>query len=226
MIHFKNVTKKYGDNIAALKNVNLHVRPKEFISIIGQSGAGKTTFSKMLIAQERPTSGSVVVGGWDITNVKNYEIPYLRRQIGVIYQDFNLLEGRTVEENIAYALEVAGVAKKKIRKITEPLLSIVGLKGKGGRYPHEISGGEAQRVAIARALAHRPKILVADEPTGNLDTINANEILELLKKINEFGTTVILMTHDKAIVNSLRKRVITMANGEVVRDQEGGKYTL
>lgn len=226
MIHFKNVTKQYGKNNFALRNVNLHIKPKEFISIIGQSGAGKTTLSKLLIAQEFPTEGTIVIGGWDITNVKNYEIPYLRRQIGVIYQDFSLLEGKTVQENISYALEVSGVSQKKIRKVTEPLLSIVGLEGKGKRYPNEISGGESQRVAIARALAHRPKILIADEPTGNLDTINAQEILDLLKKINEFGTTVILMTHDKDIVNQLRRRVIVMEEGQIVRDRESSKYSL
>lgn len=226
MIHFKNVTKEYGKNNVALRNINLHIKPKEFVSIIGQSGAGKTTLSKLLIAQELPTRGSIVVGGWDITSIKNYEIPYLRRQIGVIYQAFSLLEGKTVQENVAYALEVSGVPQKKIKKVIKPLLSIVGLEGKGKRYPHEISGGESQRVAIARALAHRPKILIADEPTGNLDTINAQEILDLLKKINEFGTTVILMTHDKDIVNLLRRRVIVMEEGEIVRDTEASKYSL
>jgi cell division transport system ATP-binding protein len=226
MIHFKNISKKYGPDAIALRNINLHIRPKEFVSIIGQSGAGKTTLSKLLIGQEKPSTGNLVVGGWDITGIKNYEIPYLRRQIGVVYQDFNLLSSKTVEENVAYSLEVAGVPKKRIRKITDPLLSIVGLEGKGLRYPHQISGGESQRVAIARALAHRPKILVADEPTGNLDTINAQEILDLLKKINEFGTTVILMTHDKDIVNALKRRVVVMEHGEIVRDQESGKYSL
>ena len=225
MIHFKNVSKDYK-GVPALRDINLHIKPKEFVSVIGQSGAGKTTFSKLLIAQEYPSKGSIIVGGWDITGIKNYEIPYLRRQIGVVYQDFSLLEGKTVNENVAYSLEVAGVPKKKIQKVTEPLLSIVGLEGKGERYPRQISGGESQRVAIARALAHRPKILIADEPTGNLDTINAQEILDLLKKINEFGTTVILMTHDKDIVNSLRRRVVVMENGQIVRDQEGGKYSL
>lgn len=226
MIHFKNVSKAYNGSSTALEGINLHIRPKEFVSIIGQSGAGKTTLSKLMIAQERPTQGHIIIGGWDITSIKNYEIPYLRRQIGVVYQDFNLLESKTVDENISYALEVAGVPKSRIKKITEPLLSIVGLSGKGDRYPNQISGGESQRVAIARALAHRPKILVADEPTGNLDTINAQEILDLLKKINEFGTTVVLMTHDKDIVNSLKRRVIVMEHGEIVRDQESGKYSL
>ncbi len=226
MIHFKSVSKLYGKNIAAVKDISIHNKPKEFVSIIGRCGAGKTTLAKLLIGQEKATSGQLIVGGWDITNIKNYEIPFLRRQIGVVFQDFNLLENKTVEENVAFALEVAGVKSQNIKQIVDPILKIVGLAGKGGRYPHEISGGEVQRVAIARALAHRPKILIADEPTGNLDTINAQEIIDLLKKINEFGTTVILMTHDKDTVNNLRKRVIVMQKGEVISDKEEGKYTL
>lgn len=226
MIQFKNVSKIYGDNHPALHNVNLHIRPKEFVSIIGRSGAGKSTFAKMLIAQERPSEGEIIVGGWDITKIRNDEIPFLRRQIGVVFQDFNLLFNKTVEENVSFALEVAGMQKQKIRQVVQPILKIVGLQGKEGRYPNEVSGGEMQRVAIARALAHRPKIFIADEPTGNLDTINAQEIVDLLKKINEFGTTVVLMTHDRDMVNSLRRRVIVMDHGEVVNDLESGKYTL
>jgi len=226
MIHFKNVSKVYGDEMAALKGVNLHIRPKEFVSIIGRSGAGKSTLAKLLIAQERASEGQIIVGGWDITRIKNDEIPYLRRQIGVVFQDFNLLANKTVEENVSFALDVSGMPKKKIEQVVQPILKIVGLQGKERRYPDEISGGEMQRVAIARALAHRPKIFIADEPTGNLDTINAQEIVDLLRKINEFGTTVILMTHDRDIVNNLRRRVIVMDQGQVVKDLESGKYTL
>ena len=226
MIQFKNVSKVYSEEAAALRNVNLHIHPKEFVSIIGRSGAGKSTLAKMLIAQERPTEGEIMVGGWDITKIRNDEIPYLRRQIGVVFQDFNLLSNKTVDENVRFALEVAGMKKENIRQVVTPILKIVGLEGKEERYPSEISGGEMQRVAIARALAHRPKIFIADEPTGNLDTINAQEIMDLLKKINEFGTTVVLMTHDRDIVNSLRRRVIVMDHGQVVNDLETGKYTL
>ena len=226
MIHFKGVSKLYQGNIVAVRDINLHIRPKELVSIIGRSGAGKTTLAKLLIAQEKPTEGQIIVGGWDITNIKNFEIPVLRRQIGIVFQDFNLLEGKTVQENVSFALEVSGVKRKIIRQIVEPILKIVGLKGFEHRYPHQISGGEVQRVAIARALAHRPKILIADEPTGNLDAINSQEILDLLQKINEFGTTVILMTHDKDIVNSLNRRVIVMDHGELISDKEEGKYTL
>lgn len=226
MIHFKNVSKFYGDHSPALQGVNLHIRPKEFVSIIGRSGAGKSTLAKILIAQEQVSEGQVVIGGWDVTRIKNDEIPYLRRQIGVIFQDFNLLANKTVEENVSFALEVAGMPKQNIKQVVFPILKIVGLEGKEGRYPNQISGGEMQRVAIARALAHRPKILIADEPSGNLDTINAQEIVDLLKKINEFGTTVLLMTHDRDIVNALRRRVVVMDQGTVVNDFESGKYTL
>lgn len=226
MIHFKNVSKLYSERAPALQGVNLHIQAKEFVSIIGRSGAGKSTLAKILIAQEQPSEGQVIIGGWDITRIKNDEIPYLRRQIGVVFQDFNLLENKTVEENVSFALEVAGMPKHNIRQVVYPILKIVGLEGKEGRYPNQISGGEMQRVAIARALAHRPKILIADEPTGNLDTINAQEILDLLRKINEFGTTVLLMTHDRDIVNSLRRRVIVMDHGQVANDFESGKYTL
>ena len=226
MIIFKNVTKIYPPDVVAVKNVNLHIKPKEFVSIVGRSGTGKTTLVRILIAEEPATKGRIIVGGWDITNIKPNEVPILRRQIGVVFQDFKLLAKKTVFENIAFALEVCGTERKKIGEIIPQVLKIVGLTGKEARYPIQLSGGEQQRVAIARALVHRPKILVADEPTGNLDSINTQEIVDLLLKINEFGTTVVLVTHNREVVNSINKRVVTLDNGMVISDQKVGKYLL
>ncbi len=226
MIKLCNISKRYHTEIAALNEVNLHIKPGELISIVGQSGSGKTTLIKLLTGEERATQGKVIIGGWDITRIKQSEVPYLRRQIGVIYQDFKLLPKKTLKENVAFALQVCGHSTKKIRTIVPHVMRIVGLEDKMGRYPHEVSGGEQQRTAIARSLVHRPKILLADEPTGNLDSINAEEIIELLLKINKFGTTVVLVTHNKDIVNRLKRRVITIEHGRVVSDQEKGKYLL
>ncbi len=226
MIHLKNVYKTYGRYAKVLKGINLDINPGEFVSIVGQSGAGKTSLVKILIGEERVTEGSVEIGGWDITRLSRHEVPYLRRQIGVIFQDFKLLPKKTLAENIAFALEVSGGTNAKIKKIVPSVLKIVGLEDKADRYPTEISGGEAQRVAIARALVHQPKILLADEPTGNLDTINADEIIDLLLRINRFGTTVILVTHNREIVNRLSRRVVAMEHGEIISDQEHGKYVL
>ncbi|OGY47062.1 MAG: cell division ATP-binding protein FtsE [Candidatus Buchananbacteria bacterium RIFCSPHIGHO2_02_FULL_45_11b] len=226
MIIFKNLSKIYPPDVAALKNINLHIRPKEFVSIVGRSGTGKTTLVRILIAEESPTKGEIIVGGWDITNIRQSEIPVLRRQIGVVFQDFKLLSKKTVFENIAFALEVCGTDREKIKEIIPQVLKIVGLENKQDRYPRQLSGGEQQRVAIARALVHRPKILVADEPTGNLDAFNTREIVDLLLKINEFGTTVLLVSHNSEVVNSINKRVITLDNGQVSSDQKVGKYLL
>jgi cell division transport system ATP-binding protein len=226
MIRFKNVTKTYPPDIVGLKNVNLHIKPGEFVSIVGQSGTGKTTLAKLLIADERPTRGQIIIGGWDISAIKQSEIPLLRRQIGVVFQDFKLLPKKTVYENVAFALEVCGASGRKIKSIVPQALKIVGLVDKADRYPRQISGGEQQRVVIARALVHRPKIIVADEPTGNLDSLNTREIIDLLKKINEFGTTVVLVTHNREVVNELHRRVITIDRGMIVSDQEEGKYVL
>ncbi len=227
MIHFRNISKKYkGTDRAAVHNVTLHIAPKEFVSIVGQSGTGKTTLVKLLIADQRPDEGQIVVGGWDITDIRQSEVPFLRRQIGVVFQDFKLLPQKTAYENVAFALEVCGTSSKRISTIVPQMLKIVGLDGKAERYPRELSGGEAQRVAIARALVHRPKILVADEPTGNLDTVTSREIIDLLLRINEFGTTVLLVTHDPDAVNYVKKRVIQMDGGEIVSDQKHGKYVL
>ncbi len=226
MIRLSNVSKLYAPNVKALGAISLHIKAGEFVSIVGESGSGKTTLAKLLFAEERPTQGEVKIGDWDISRIRLSEIPVLRRQIGVVFQDFKLLPRKTVYENVAFALEVSGVAASRIRDLVPQVLSIVGLGDKADRYPRQLSGGEQQRVSIARALVHRPKILVADEPTGNLDTIHAHEIIELLQRINEYGTTIVLVTHDRDVVNSLRKRVVTLANGQIVSDIERGKYVL
>ena len=225
MIRLNNVSKNY-DKIKVLRQINLHIKPGEFVSIVGQSGAGKTTLVRILIGEERVKEGQVLIGDWDITKLSKREVPYLRRQIGVIFQDFKLLPKKTLEENVSFALEVSGGTPGKIKKIVPSVLKIVGLEDKKNRYPDEVSGGEKQRAAIARSLVHQPKILLADEPTGNLDAINADEIINWLLRINKFGTTVILVTHNKEIVNRLNKRVITMEHGQIINDQERGKYLL
>jgi cell division transport system ATP-binding protein len=226
MIKLQGVTKLYNANSVALRDVSINIGAGEFVSVIGQSGSGKTTLARLLIAEERPTKGDIHIGDWDLINITPNEIPYLRRQIGMIFQDYKLLSKKTIYENVAFALEVAGENNHRIRQVVPQLLEIVGLSKKYDRYPFQLSGGEQQRVAIARSLAHRPKIIVADEPTGNLDTINTEEIIQILKKINEFGTTVMLLTHNREVVNSLRRRVITLHGGEIVMDQSEGKYVL
>lgn len=226
MIKFEAVSKSYANKIRILRDINLNIKVGEFVSIVGQSGAGKTTLVKLLIGEERVDEGKVIVGDWDITRIPRHDVPFLRRQIGVIFQDFKLLPKKTLKENISFALEVCGAPAAKIKKIVPSVLKIVGLEDKGDRYPREVSGGEQQRAAIARALVHQPKILLADEPTGNLDAINADEIIDLLLRINKFGTTVILVTHNKEIVNRLNKRVVTMDKGIIISDKEHGKYLL
>lgn len=226
MIKITGVTKIYPTGTPALRNLNLHINAGDFVSIVGQSGTGKTTLVKMLIAEERPNKGTIEIGGWDITKIGPNEVPYLRRQIGVVFQDFKLLPKRTVYENIAFALEVSGEQGHRIHQVVPQVLEIVNLAHKGDSYPFQLSGGEQQRTAIARSLVHRPKIIVADEPTGNLDSINAAEIVSILKKINEFGTTIILVTHNREIVNHLRRRVITLHGGEIINDENEGKYKL
>ncbi|RJR32197.1 ATP-binding cassette domain-containing protein [Candidatus Parcubacteria bacterium] len=226
MIRFINVTKIFPPNTIALKDINLHIKPGEFVSIVGQSGTGKTTIARLMTAEIKPTKGKIVIGGWEITDIKKMDIPLLRRQIGVVFQDFKLLPKKTVFENIAFALQVCGTGPSRIREIIPQVLKIVSLDGKSDRYPRNLSGGEQQRVAIARSLVHRPKILLADEPTGNLDAINTREIIDLLLKINEFGTTVILVTHNKDVVNYLKKRVITIDDNTIVSDQDKGRYII
>lgn len=226
MIKFQSVSKTYHPDICAVKDVDLHIRPKEFVSIVGQSGTGKTTLARLLIAEEKPTKGKIVVGGWDITHIRPGEVPVLRKQIGVVFQDFKLLPKKTVAENVAFALEVCNEPGERVKEIVPQVLKIVGLAGKEDRYPRQLSGGEQQRVVIARSLVHRPKILIADEPTGNLDSINTREIIDLLLRINEFGTTVVLVTHNREVVNALKRRVITLDQGQVVSDQDVGRYVL
>jgi cell division transport system ATP-binding protein len=226
MIRLEHISKIYPPDVQGLRDLNLHIKPGEFVSIVGQSGAGKTTLAKLMIADERPTRGKISIGGWDITKISNGDIPFLRRQIGVVFQDFKLLEKKTVYENVAFAVEVAGESSARIREIVPQVLKIVGLQDKMHRFPQQLSGGEQQRVVIARSLVHRPKVLLADEPTGNLDTINTREIIDLLQKINGFGTTIVLVTHNREVVNSLRRRVITLSNGGISSDHEQGKYLL
>lgn len=226
MIKIRGVTKFYKPDTYALRGVDLDIEPGEFVSIVGQSGTGKTTLIRLIIAEEKPSEGNIVIGGWDITNIQEKEVPYLRRQIGVIFQDFKLLKKKTVFENVAFALETCGSSKDRINHIIPQVLKIVGLEEKTDRYPYQLSGGEQQRVVIARSLVHKPKLLVADEPTGNLDSINTQEIINLLKKINELGTTVVLVTHNRDVVNSLKKRVITIEEGQIINDQSRGRYVL
>lgn len=226
MIKIKGVSKTYKPDVQALKHITLNIEAGEFVSIVGKSGSGKTTLAKMLFAEERPTKGQVLVGDWDIGAIRQAEIPIFRRQIGMVFQDFKLLPRKTVYENVAFALEVSGEKGKRIKEIVPQVLKIVGLDDKMKRYPRQLSGGEQQRVSIARALAHRPKILIADEPTGNLDAVHSYEIIELLKRINNIGTTVVLVTHDRDIVNLLKKRVVTIDDGKVASDVKHGKYKI
>lgn len=226
MIKLNNVSKIYPDEIVGVKDIYLEVGGGEFICIVGESGSGKTTLAKLLIAEERPTRGEIEIGGWNITKIRQREIPELRRQIGVVFQDFKLLKEKTVFENVAFALEVAGAPFRRIKEIVPQVLDVVGLSKLHGRYPRQLSGGEAQRVVVARALVHRPKIIVADEPTGNLDALNSKEIIEILKQINNFGTTVLLVTHNREIVNGLKKRVITLHQGQIVHDEAQGRYRI
>lgn len=226
MIKINNLSKNYKKNIQALREINLHIKPGEFVSVVGQSGSGKSTLIKLIIAEEKPSSGTITIGGWDITNIKEREISTLRRQLGIIFQDFKLLPKKTAYENVAFAMEACGFKPMEIKKIVSQMLALVGLKDKTDRYPMQMSGGEQQRIAIARSLVHKPKLLVADEPTGNLDSINTREIIDLLKKINNLGTTVLLVTHNREVVNSLRSRVITLDSGYIISDQAQGRYLL
>ncbi|QQS20650.1 MAG: cell division ATP-binding protein FtsE [Candidatus Moraniibacteriota bacterium] len=226
MIRFENVTKVYPGNISVLRDVNLRIEPGEFVSFVGPSGAGKSTLLKLIYAEEVPTSGEVFFGDRAISSIKRRLLPYYRRNFGTVFQDFKLLSQRTVFENIAYALEIAGKTTAEIHEEVPQILDIVGLAEKSNTYPRQLSGGEQQRVSLARALIHRPSVLIADEPAGNLDPLSAQEIFRLLTEINNMGTTVLVATHNKSIVDGLKRRVVTIGNGTVVRDEREGKYVV
>lgn len=224
MILLDRVTKSYKRRGVALQNISLHVEPKEFVIIVGQSGAGKSTLLKLLTREEKPDSGKIIVGGIDYESLRDKEIPYLRRKIGVVFQDFKLLSNKTVFENVAFALEIVGQSNKEIRHTVPRVLEIVGLEGREQAMPWELSGGERQRVAIARAIVRQPKILIADEPTGNLDPKHAWDVIRVLQKINKYGTTVLLTTHNQDIVNKLKRRVVTIKDGQIISDKANAGY--
>lgn len=224
VILLDRVTKVYNRTNTALDRISLHVEAKEFVIIIGTSGAGKSTLLKLLTKEEKPTSGKIVVGGLDYDKLKDRDIPLVRRKIGVVFQDFKLLPNKNVFENVAFALEIVGYGNKEIQHTVPRVLDLVGLKGKEKRMPNELSGGERQRVAIARAVVRQPKILIADEPTGNLDPKHAWEVIRVLEKINRYGTTVLLTTHNQDIVNKLKRRVIAINDGRIVSDRANAEY--
>ena len=226
MIKVVHVKKAYPKGNVALEDVSISINPNEFVSLVGASGAGKSTLVRLLIAEERPTEGKIFVNDRDISHLSHKQVPFYRRKVGVVFQDFKLLDHKTVSENVAFAMEVSGMKSQEIKKSVPKILKMVGLLEKADRFPHQLSGGEIQRTAIARALVHQPKLLIADEPTGNLDPVNAWEIIQLLLKINQFGTTVILATHNREVVDALKKRVVTLKDGKIVQDQKVGRYSL
>jgi len=228
MILLDSVSKLYpGDKVPALDNISLHIEPNEFVFLVGRSGAGKSTLIKMLTKEETPDSGKIIVGGIDLDYVKRRNIPNYRRRLGVVFQDFKLLPRRTVYENVAFALEIAGMSGRDIRRTVPKVLELVDLADEAKKFPDQLSGGQRQRVSIARSVARQPKILIADEPTANLDKLTTEEIITLLKKINDFGTTILVTTHNENIVNTLQKRVITMEDGRIINDQKNnGIYKL
>jgi cell division transport system ATP-binding protein len=229
MIEFINVKKIYGSGMThsvALDEITFKIEQKEFVSLVGHSGAGKSTILKLIYAEEKPTSGEILFNGEDISKLNTKQLPYHRRRIGTVFQDYKLLLRKTVYENVSFALEVSGHTNKEIEQSVPQILEIVALSNKMDNYPGELSGGEQQRVAIARALVHRPTLIIADEPTGNLDPISSWGIIQLLIKINKLGTTVLLATHDKDIVDNIKKRVITLDQGRVIRDHSKGRYAI
>lgn len=224
MIKLKNVTKRFKNGTYALKNVSLEINQGEFVFIVGASGAGKSTLMKLLYREEVPTTGTVKIYNKDLSTLKNDDIPLLRRQMGIVFQDYKLLSNKTVYDNVAYVIRTLGISTKTIRSKVTTALSLVGLSDKINAYPTELSGGEQQRVSIARALVCGPKILIADEPTGNLDPTNSMEIMQILDQISSRGITVIVSTHDESMVNYLRKRVVTLGYGEIIKDKQAGMY--
>lgn len=228
MVKLENISKSYlKGKVRALEGVSFSVEEGEFVTIVGQSGAGKSTLVRLLIAEEKPDKGSIIVNNWDVGLIKQRHIPMFRRQIGVVFQDFKLIEHKTAFENVAFAMEVCGKSRGEINDQVPKILDIVNLSKQADQFPSQLSGGEKQRVALARALIHKPKLLIADEPTGNLDSINAWELVQLLMKLNELGTTVIMVSHNKDIVDAVKKRVVTIEGGRLIKSQEGqGKYVL
>lgn len=226
MIHFDQVSKVYYDSLVALDDVSFSVEPGEFISVVGHSGAGKTTLLKMLMLEESPSSGTVYFESIDVHALPSRHIPHFRRRIGAVFQDFRLLPHKTAYENVAFAMEVADRSDDEVDSYVPQVLELVDLADRMQNFPDELSGGEKQRVAIARAIVNHPDIIIADEPTGNLDPLNTKEIIEILGKINELGTTVVLTTHNKGVIDALERRVITMERGKIIRDDKRGKYVL
>ena len=224
MIEMMNVTKKYNKGITAINNLSIQIKDGEFVYVVGPSGAGKSTFIKMMYREEKATKGRIRVGKYDLMKIKDRQIPFLRRYVGVVFQDFKLLQNKTVYENVAYAMEVIEKSPREIKRRVEDVLELVNLKHRMNNFPNELSGGEQQRVAIARAIVNTPGILIADEPTGNLDPDTSMEIMDILERINEQGTTIVMATHNSQIVNEKKHRVIAIENGQIVRDQEQGEY--
>ena len=225
MIEFKNVVKKYDNNITATNNISVKIKPGEFVYVVGPSGAGKSTFITMMYREEAPTSGSIIVNEYALESIKSREIPFLRRELGIVFQDFKLLPRLTVFENIAYALQVIEKTPEEVEQRVSRVLDLVGLSAKRDNFPAELSGGEQQRVAIARAIANEPSILIADEPTGNLDPETAEGIMEILERVNKQGTTVVMATHNSFIVNEYKHRVLEINGGKIIRDEEEGVYS-
>jgi cell division transport system ATP-binding protein len=224
VIKVEHVYKRYANDVTALQDVSVNVSKGEFVFIVGQSGSGKSTFLRLLTKEERPTSGHVWVAGKEVNRLPSWRVPALRRTVGSVFQDFKLLPNKTVRENVAFALEVIGQRRPLIQRMVPEVLRLVGLEDKVNRFPHELSGGEQQRVSIARAFVNRPLILLCDEPTGNLDPHTSQEIMNLLDRINRTGTTIIMATHDQAMVDAWRKRVIQLEHGKVIRDEQQGTY--